>query len=45
MYTHFNIQNICLNNLFVIQTWSTQKDMAATHIELEQVFKVSTISL
>jgi hypothetical protein len=45
MYTHFNVQNICLNNVLVIEIWYTQKGMAATNTELEQVYKVPTINL
>jgi hypothetical protein len=45
MYTHFNIQNICLNHLLVIQIWYTEKGMSATHVEIENVSKVPTISL
>jgi hypothetical protein len=45
MYTHFNIQNISLNNVLVIQIWYTQKEKAAKNVQLEQVFKVPTINL
>jgi hypothetical protein len=32
MWTHFSVQNICLNNLLIIHIWCTQKGMAGTSL-------------
>jgi hypothetical protein len=45
IYTHFNVKNIWLNNLLVINIWYTQKAMVATHVEAERLFKVPIIIL
>jgi hypothetical protein len=44
MYTRCDLQNICLNNLFVIQISYTDKGVAATHVAVEETLKVPTIS-
>jgi hypothetical protein len=32
---------MCLNNLLVIQILYTQKGIAVTHVELEQMYKIT----